>query len=120
MEEDESVEARMNRLETVAVSLFETIERNRFEIAALRTLIATVVDDSRPDDALQADQWLGRLYFVATTNTDIYADAAREGIINSIGPDPDMLDTVERERKAVKQTLNDLFQALKRPDGSVG
>lgn len=115
-----STEQRLEFLERALAGAFETIERNRYEIAALKAALATLMDSIRPDSSAKSDEWFDAMLKVASENVELHTDLAADQIIADHGLDRDMLGAMEDEREAVTKFLKMFFAGLKRPVGDLG
>ena len=119
MADEESLEARVKRLEMAVGVLFDQAEQERYAGRAVQTLLCAVIDDLRPEEPSDADEWFDRILDVAIQNTGLTADLASDAVIRSHGIDRDRLDALEDEREAVISILRVLCTALKNPKGGL-
>lgn len=118
-DEGGDLEARVSGLEVALMVARSTAEKNRLEIAAVRTLLSTLIDSLRPDDPAEEREWLDTLLQVATGNVDLYTEVVQARMIRDHGADREMYETLERERDVVTKMLTEMIGALKNPTGEV-
>lgn len=113
------IEQRLELLEQAGAVAFQLVERNRYEIAALRIVLCTLLDDVRPDDPLESDGWFDHLHDVSTRNLNLNLDWGEEAVSRVVGPSADRTEATEEERAAVGEMLDHLYSVLRTPKGGM-
>lgn len=113
------VEERVALLEQAMAADLEQITVLSENIEMLNTIVATIIDDTRPDDPAKADEWFDHLRHIALRNVQMRAAMSIEAVQRNHGADPELLAAVERNRSRVADQIVNFLGALKRPQGRV-
>lgn len=88
-------------------------------VEGIATVLATILDDAKPDDPHIAEEWLGRLRDVAIANVEMRAATLRLNAMAEGRTAPDDVAAAEEHKQALVEMLETFFHSIARPTGEV-
>lgn len=119
MGSNEKLEDRLDTIEGALTAVLEHNAELRAHLEMVTTVLATIIDDARPAEPADADEWFDRLRHVALSNLRLRTDLSLDAIRRDHPGDNELLAGAERHRKQVADAIVNFMGALKRPQGSV-